>query len=109
MAGTNEQENRTWSGIARVIAPDGAVVIEVAAELWAHHERGRGGQWGGHLVAPAQLETPHLPDAEDRYTLRLIGAGEGTVTTHGPVKMHLFENTEPTEEVEILGIGEAPF
>lgn len=111
MTQSAEQQDtqRSWSGVAEVIAPDGDIVVEVAAELWERHHNGRGIQWGGHLQAPAHVEAPHLPSAEDNYTLRLIGAGEGLVTTHGPVKMHLFEGVDPTEDVEVIGVGETPF
>ena len=107
--GQRETTSRTWSGVAQVIAPTGDILVEVAAELWERAQNGRGLQWGGHLEAPAHVEPPHLPSAEDTYTLRLIGASEGLVTTHGTVKMHLFQRVEPTEDVEILGIGDTPF
>ena len=105
---------RSWSGVAQMIAPTGDILVEVAANLWEHTQDGRGTvgshvQWGGHLEAPAHAEAPHLPSAENTYTLRLIGAGEGLVTTHGTVKMHLFHDVAPTEEVEVLGIGNTPF
>jgi hypothetical protein len=106
---TEQVPVRNWSGTAEVVAPTGDVLVEVAAELWERHESGRGPQWGGHLVAPAHVEPPHLPSADDTYSLRLIGAGEALVTTRGTVKMHLFEGVEPTEEVEIIGVGDTPF
>jgi len=102
MTQSTEQHNvteRKWSGVAQVVAPEGNILVEVAAELWERVQEGRGTQWGGHLEAPAHVEPPHLPSAENTYTIRLQGGGEGTVTTHGPVKMHLFEGVEPTEEV----------
>lgn len=100
---------RNWSGTAEVVAATGDVLVEVAAELWERTQDGRGTRWGGHLVAPAQIEPHHLPSADDTYSLRLVGAGEAFVTTHGTVKMHLFEGVEPTEEVEVIGIGDTPF
>ena len=105
----HQPTERSWSGVAQMIAPTGEIVVEVVAELWERAQEGRGVQWGGHLEAPAHVEPPHLPNAENAYTLRLTGAGEGLVTTHGTVKMHLFEGIEPTEEVAIVGIGETPF
>ncbi len=108
-ANQHQVTERIWNGVAQLIAPGGDVVVEVAAELWERAQQGRGIRWGGHLEAPAHVEPPHLPNAENAYTLRLSDAGEGLVTTHGAVKLHLFEGIAPTEDVEIVGLGETPF
>jgi hypothetical protein len=55
------------------------------------------------------VEPPHIPNAENAYTLRLRGDSKDLVTTHGNAKMHLFDGSEPTQKIEIVGSGETPF
>ena len=100
---------RTWTGNADLLDANGDLIASVAAELWQHAQQGRGTQWGGRLEAPAHAEAPHLPTAEQSYTLRLSGGGEGRVTPHGAPRIHLFAGPEAHEELDVWGFGPPPF